>query len=213
MKRRFLWYGDGVMLNYLWGFMIIIGIVTGLVTGNTAQVSGASLQSAKEAVTLCITMLGVMSFWCGLMEVARAAGIIEGLTKTMKPLLKFLFPRIPENHPALEYIAANMIANFLGLGWAATPAGLQAMRELYHLEEDRRAGKAPGPVREKGTASNEMCTFLIINISSLQLIPVNIIAYRSQYGSVNPTAIIGPAIAATFVSTVAAVVYCKIRDL
>lgn len=99
------------MLNYLWGFMIIIGIVVGLVTGNTAQVSEVSLQSAKEAISLCITMLGVMSFWCGLMEVARAAGIIEEMTKAMAPLLRFLFPKIPRKHPALEYIAANMIAN------------------------------------------------------------------------------------------------------
>lgn len=98
------------MLNYLWGFMIIIGILVGLVTGNTAEVSEVSLQSAKEAVTLCITMLGVMSFWCGLMEVARAAGIIEGLTKAMAPLLQLLFPKIPKNHRAFEYIAANMIA-------------------------------------------------------------------------------------------------------
>lgn len=200
------------MLNYLWGFMIIIGIVAGLVTGNTAAVSEVSLQSAREAVALCITMLGVMSFWCGLMEVAKAAGIIEGMTKAMTPLLHFLFPHIPKGHPALEYIAANMIANFLGLGWAATPAGLQAMKKLSELEEDRREGRAEGIERKAGVASNEMCTFLIINISSLQLIPVNIIAYRSQYGSVNPTGIIGPAMVATFFSTVAAGVYCRVKD-
>lgn len=200
------------MLNYLWGFMIIIGIFTGLITGNTAQVSEASLQSAKEAVSLCITMLGVMSFWCGLMEVARAAGIIDSLTRGMAPLLKLLFPRIPKGHPALDYIATNMIANFLGLGWAATPAGLSAMKALKNLEEERRSGKLPGIAQKEGTASNEMCTFLIINISSLQLIPVNIIAYRSQYGSVNPAAVIAPAMVATFISTVAAVLYCKIKD-
>ena len=197
------------MLNYLWGFMIVIGIVVGLITGNTAQVSNTFLQSAKEAVNLCITMLGVMSFWCGLMEVAREAGIIEGLTKAMRPLLKLLFPRIPAEHPSLEYIATNMIANFLGLGWAATPAGLSAMRELKALEEERRK---EGLAVKEGSASNEMCTFLIINISSLQLIPVNMIAYRSQYGSINPTAIIVPAMLATFISTLAAVIYCKVKD-
>ena len=103
-------------------------------------------------------------------------------------------------------------ANVLGLGWAATPAGLRAMEELSKLEEDRRKGRLPGPVRKKGIASNEMCTFLILNISSLQLIPVNVIAYRSQYGSVNPAAIVGPGIAATAVSTLVAVVFCKIID-
>ena len=103
-------------------------------------------------------------------------------------------------------------ANFLGLGWAATPAGLKAMEELEKLEEERRQGRLPGPVRKRGVASNEMCTFLILNISSLQLIPMNIIAYRSQYGSVNPAAIVGPGIAATAVSTIVAVLYCKMMD-
>ena len=106
----------------------------------------------------------------------------------------------------------NIIANVLGLGWAATPAGLKAMEELSKLEDDRRQGRLPGPVRKKGIASNEMCTFLIINISSLQLIPVNVIAYRSQYGSVNPAAIVGPGIAATAVSTIVAVVFCKVME-
>ncbi|MFW5676385.1 MAG: nucleoside recognition protein, partial [Acetivibrio ethanolgignens] len=130
-------------------------------------------------------------------------------TKAMRPILKLLFPGIPSGHPALEYIAANMIANFLGLGWAATPAGLSAMRELKKLEEERRE---KGQGVSEGSASNEMCTFLIINISSLQLIPVNIIAYRSQYGSVNPAAVIAPAMVATAISTLAAVIYCKWKD-
>ena len=105
-----------------------------------------------------------------------------------------------------------MIANFFGLGAAATPAGLKAMEELKKLEDDRRTGRAARPVRGKGIASNEMCTFLIVNISSLQLIPVNVIAYRGQYGSVNPAAIVGPAIAATAASTLAGVVFSKIMD-
>ena len=146
------------------------------------------------------------------MEIATKAGVIELASKKMGPLLKLLFPGIPEGHPAREHIAVNFISNFLGLGWAATPAGLKAMEELEKLEEERRQGRLPGPVRKRGVASNEMCTFLILNISSLQLIPMNIIAYRSQYGSVNPTAIVGPAIAATAVSTAAAVVFCKIVE-
>ena len=143
------------------------------------------------------------------MQIARSSGLVDRMTKGMQPLLRFLFPWIPKEHRAMEFISANMIANFLGLGWAATPFGLKAMEELGNLEEERRQGKALGTVREKGIASNEMCTFLILNISSLQLIPVNIIAYRSQYGSVNPTAIVGPAIVATLVSTAVAVVFCK----
>ena len=115
-----------------------------------------------------------------------------------------MFPGIPKDHPAREYIATNIIANVLGLGWACTPAGLKAMEELAKLEKER------GRV-DSSRASNEMCNFLILNISSLQLIPVNMIAYRSQYGSVNPAAIVGAGILATAVSTGVAVVYCKLR--
>ena len=200
------------MLNYLWAGMILVGIIYAVLTGNITEVTNAALDSSKEAIALCITMMGVMSFWVGLMEIATEAGLIQTMSKKMRPLIRFLFPRLPGNHPAAEHITTNMIANVLGLGWAATPAGLQAMEELGKLEEDRRKGKLPGPVRKKGIASNEMCTFLIINISSLQLIPVNVIAYRSQYGSVNPAAIVGAGIVATAVSTVAAVVYCKVMD-
>lgn len=197
-------------MNYLWGGMILIGIVYGAFTGNMQAVTDAAISSCKEAVTLCITMTGIIALWTGLMKIGEDAGLIERMCKSMRPLISFLFPDIPKNHPAVKHLSTNIIANVLGLGWAATPAGLRAMEELEHLEDSRRAGKLPGPLRNKGIASNEMCTFLIINISSLQLIPVNIIAYRSQYGSVNPTSIVGPAIVATLVSTVVAVFFCKI---
>lgn len=207
------------MLNYLWGFMLLIGVVYGAVTGSLPALTDAALNSAKEAVTLCITMLGVMSFWMGLMKIAESSGIIAGATLKLKPFLRFLFPRLPAEHPANAYIATNMIANIFGLGWAATPAGLKAMEALEDLEEERRNVKAQvtrrkmvRPPYPEGTANNEMCNFLIINISSLQLIPVNIIAYRSQYGSVNPAAIVGPAIVATIISTVAGVLFCKVMD-
>lgn len=200
------------MLNYLWAGMIIVGIVYAACTGNIVEVTNAALDSSKEAITLCITMAGVMAFWTGLMEIARRGGIIRALTGRMAPVLKFLFPGLPAGHPAREHIATNFIANVLGLGWAATPAGLRAMEELGKLEEDRRAGRAAGPARKRGIAGNEMCTFLIINISSLQLIPVNVIAYRSQYGSVNPAAIVGAGILATSVSTGAAILFCRVME-
>ena len=200
------------MLNYLWAGMIIIGIIFAAFTGRMTEITNAALDSSKEAVTLCITMMGVMSFWVGLMQIAQEAGIIRTASKKIAPLVRFLFPNLPKDHKANEHITTNIIANFLGLGWAATPAGLKAMEELGKLEDERRAGLAPGPVRKKGVASNEMCTFLIINISSLQLIPMNIIAYRSQYGSVNPAAVVGPGIIATAISTLAAVVYCKWKE-
>ena len=157
-------------------------------------------------------MMGVMSLWVGLMEIAEKAGLIQSASRRIRPLIRFLFPNLPVGHPAEEHITTNLIANVLGLGWAATPAGLRAMEELGRLEEDRRSGRQPGPIQKRGVASNEMCTFLIINISSLQLIPVNVIAYRSQYGSVNPAAIVGAGIIATSISTLAALLYCKIMD-
>lgn len=193
------------MLNLLWGAMLLIGIVYGAATGRMNEVTDAALSSAKEAVSLCITMAGIVAMWVGIMEIAKSSGLVERLTRKMRPLLGFLFPDVPGEHRAMEFISANMIANFLGLGWAATPFGLKAMEELAKLEKQR---KSVSP----GTASNAMCTFLILNISSLQLIPVNIIAYRSQYGSVNPTAIVGPGIVATAVSTVVAVVFCKVME-
>lgn len=204
------------MLNYLWAFMMLVGVLWGAFHGNLNGVTEGAINSAKEAVTLCITMLGIMSFWSGIMEVGSRSGLIERLSQKMSPVLRFLFPRIPKDHPSFEYISTNIIANILGLGWAATPAGLKAMEALKELEEKRRKGEISGrysltPVPE-GTANNEMCTFLIINISSLQLIPVNMIAYRSQYGSPNPMAVVGPALIATLLSTIVGVAACKLMD-
>lgn len=196
-------------MNYLWGGMLIVGIIYGALTGNLNEVTNGAINASKEAVNLAVALLGVTAMWSGLMEIASGAGIIDWLTRKIRPILRFLFPRIPDGHPALEAISVNMIANFFGLGAAATPAGLRAMEELEGLEEERRKKGCGVP---RGTANREMCTFLIVNISSLQLIPVNVIAYRGQYGSVNPTAIVGPAIAATAVSTLAGVVFCKVMD-
>ena len=197
------------MLNYLWAGMTLTGILWGALHGQMTAVTDGAIQASKEAVTLCITMLGVMTLWTGVLEIGHRSGLVDQLARRMGPVLTFLFPRLDPDGEARKQISVNMIANILGLGWAATPAGLKAMEELKMVEEERRKG---GAARQEGTASYEMCTFLIINISSLQLIPMNMIAYRSQYGSVNPTAIVGPALAATFISTVVAVIFCRIMD-
>lgn len=198
-------------MNALWAGMMLMAIIYGTFHGTIPAVTQAALDSAKEAVSLCITMLGILSFWMGLMQVGSASGLIGRMTRGIRPALRCLFPGIPEEHPALEQIAVNCIANVLGLGWAATPAGLKAMEDLAQLEEKRRQ---TGYLKNvpKDTASNEMCTFLILNISSLQLIPVNMIAYRSQYGSASPAAVVGPAVLATLVSTFAAVIFCRVMD-
>jgi len=188
------------MLNYIWGIMILIGVAVGAINGRLQDVTNAAIVSAEDAVKLCITMLGVMSMWTGLMKIAERAGLVDMLSKKMAPLLRFMFPDIPRGHKAFQYISTNFIANILGLGWAATPAGLKAMEELQALN----------PVKD--TASKSMCMFMIINMSSLQLVTMNIIAYRSQYNSANPSEIIGPGLIATLFSTIAAVAFGKILE-
>lgn len=188
------------MLNYIWAGMIVLAIIVASYNGNLNEVTQAAIDSSKDAVSLCITLLGVISMWMGLMRIGEKAGLIGSLARRMRPILRFLFPDVPDDHPAQKYIATNMIANVLGLGWAATPPGLEAMKSLQELNKDKKV------------ASKAMCTFLIINISSVQILPVNILAYRSQYGSANPSEIIGPAIVATLVSTVAGVIFAKFME-
>ncbi|MCL2236545.1 MAG: nucleoside recognition protein [Defluviitaleaceae bacterium] len=188
------------MLNYLWAGMILIGIVVGVATGNLGDLTNAALNSAGEAVTVTITMLGVMALWTGLMRVAENAGMIKALADKMRPLLRYLFPGLDAKSKAMEYIATNMIANVLGLGWAATPSGLKAMEEMQSENPD------------KTTATKEMCMFMIINMSSLQIITISVLAYRAQYDSVNPSEIIGPGFLATLISTLAAVAYTKFME-
>ena len=192
-------------MDYLWASMLLIGILYGVFTGNILAVSDAALSAAGEAISLCITTAGILTLWTGLMEIAKSSGVITSAAKVIRPLIVYLFPKLPKNHPAVEHISLNFIANFLGLNWGATPAGLKAMEELENLEKER--GNPPR------IASVEMCTFLIINISSLQLIPISSIAYRQQYGSVNPSPVIGPAIAATFINTIVAIIFCKLMQM
>lgn len=189
------------MLNILWVIMIAGGIFFAAFHGTMGQITESFISSSTEAMNLCIFMLGVIGVWNGMMEIAVKSGLMKKIAKTMYPFIHWLFPDIPPRHKANEYIAANMAANILGLGWAATPAGLKAMRELQKLEEGG------------GRASDMMCAFLVLNISSLQLVPINMIAYRSQYGSVNPAAVVLPAICATMISTIAGIVFIKIIEI
>lgn len=189
------------MLNYLWGAMIFTGIVVAAFNGNMAEVTNGAIDSAKEAVNLAITMLGIMSMWTGIMKIGERAGLIKSMSRKMQPFLRWLFPTVPKDHKAMEYISTNVIANILGLGWAATPAGISAMKELQKLNKD------------KTTASIPMCMFMIFNMSSLQLVSINIIAYRSQYNSQNPSEIIGPGIVTTLISTLTAIIFAKIMEI
>lgn len=188
------------MLNYLWGIMIFTGILVAAFTGNMANITNSAVESAGEAITVAITMLGVMSMWTGIMKIGEKSGVIKKMSRLMSPFLRWLFPSVPPNHKAMEHISTNVIANILGLGWAATPAGLSAMSELQKLNS------------KKDTASNAMCMFMVFNMSSLQLVSMNLIAYRTRYNSANPAEIIGPGIVTTLVSTIAAVIFAKLME-
>ncbi|MGL4791030.1 MAG: nucleoside recognition domain-containing protein [Anaerotignaceae bacterium] len=186
------------MLNKIWGGMIVLGVLWGIVFGEAHSVTQSFIDGGKEAITLGISMSGIIAFWMGIMKIAEAGGLTEMVSKKLLPLLKILFPSVPPSHKAMKYIALNFTANFFGLGWAATPAGLMAMEELQKLN------------RSKDTATDAMCMFLIINISSVQLLCVNILAYRTLYESANPAETIFPSILATCVSTFVGVAVAKI---
>ncbi len=186
------------MLNYLWGFMIICGVVVSIFTNNLENVTFEVIESSKKAISLCITLLGVMSMWSGILNIADKSGLIDALSKKLEPVLVFLFPTIPRKSEAFKQISTNFIANIFGISYAATPAGLKAMEELQKYNKN------------KNIASDEICMFMIVNMSSLQLVTINTIAYRSEFGSANPTEIIGAGIFATIVSTVVGVMFGKI---
>lgn len=166
------------MLNYIWIGLLMIGFAFGIVNGRLDDVTKAAMDSAQTAVTVCIGLLGVMCLWTGLMKIAEKSGLIRIIGRAVRPVLVFLFPEIPKDHPALGAIVMNLVANFLGLGNAATPLGLKAMKELQSLNKDKK------------TATNAMCMFLVLNTAAIQLVPANIIALRTSEGSKKPAEII-----------------------
>ncbi len=194
------------MLNYLWGGMFLTGIIYGAFAGTLPQITDGLLSGAKEAVELCLSVAGIVAFWTGLMTVARETGLLRSMAAAMRPFLLWMMPGLKGQEAALEAVSVNLAANILGLGWAATAAGLTAMEELNKIRNRREKDS------DVKTATDEMCTLLILNISSLQLIPVSTIAYRSQYGSTDPAAVVGPGLLATLVSTLAAIVFCRMRQ-
>lgn len=189
------------MLNAIWGFFVIGGILAGAFLGRMDLVTRAVIGGGKSAMELAFTMAGVVAVWSGILKIAERGGMIDSLADKLAPLMDFLFPSVPRGHRARQYIAANFAANFLGLGWAATPAGLMAMKELQKLN---RGGE--------GRATGAMCMFLTVNMSSLQLVTVNILAYRAEYGSAAPAEIVGVGIAATLVTTLVGVAAAKLLE-
>jgi spore maturation protein A len=181
------------MVNYIWVFMMVIGIVFAMINGTMGEVNKAIFDGAKEAVTLCIGLISILVFWLGLMRIAEESGLLERLSKLFRPVVKRIFPDIPNNHPAMGYILSNMIANMFGLGNAATPLGIKAMEELKRLNGG------------KNSASRSMVTFLAINTASITIIPTTVIAIRINYNSASPTEIVVPTLIATIISMLGAV--------
>lgn len=168
------------MLNYVWSFMILISVITAIINGQISGVAKAVISGASEGASLVLSMLGVMCFWSGLMEIAEKSGIINKLAILLRPITRIIFPKLDENDPAHGAIVMNMAANLLGMGNAATPLGLRAMR---FLDERNRGCKK---------ASDEMCMFVLINTASIQLLPTTLLLLRQTTGSETPGDIIIP---------------------
>lgn len=181
------------MVNIIWVLLTVIGIVFAMFNGTMDEVNEAVFNGAKEAVTLCIGLISILVFWLGMMRIAEDAGLLKKLANLFKPIVKRLFPEVPNDHPAMGYILSNMMANLFGLGNAATPLGIKAMEELKNLNGG------------KDYASRSMITFLAINTSSITLIPTTVIAIRMNYDSANPTDIVGPTLIATMCSAIGAI--------
>ncbi|MFZ5755150.1 MAG: nucleoside recognition domain-containing protein [Bacillota bacterium] len=186
------------MINIIWLFMILSGVFMAAWQGKPQVVTDAAFQAAQVAVRYALELIGIMSFWLGVMKVAQEAGLITTLAKLIKPLTGKLFPSIPSDHPALGAILLNISANILGLGNAATPFGLKAMQELQTLNG------------QSDKASDAMCTFLALNTSCITLLPTTIIGIRLTAGSQNPTEIVGTTVFATTLGMTVAVIADKI---
>lgn len=186
------------MVNYVWLFMVVFGILVAGAQGHIEVVTKAALDGAQVAVKTSLSLIAIITFWLGIMKLAEAAGLVQGLARLVRPLTSFLFPSVPKDHPAMGAIVMNLSANILGLGNAATPMGLIAMQELQKLN------------KQKDTASEAMCTFLAINTGCITIIPTTIIGIRVLYGSQDPTEIVGTTIFATLCGMTVAILADRI---
>ncbi|AIE78794.1 spore maturation protein SpmA [Bacillus tropicus] len=181
------------MVNLVWVAMAVIGIVYAMINGTMEAINKAVFDGAKDAVTICIGLISVLVFWLGLMKIAEEAGLLKKLVSLFMPIVKRLFPEIPKDHPSMGFILSNMMANFFGLGNAATPLGIKAMEQLKELNGG------------KDSASRSMVTFLALNTSAITLIPTTVISIRMTYESANPTEIVGVTFIAQVLSMIGAI--------
>ena len=188
------------MINYIWFLLIFLGGIVGLINGNGEVISKSIVNSCGNTVTFMIELAGIMCFWCGVMKIAEKSGLTQKLARLMKPLLKFLFKDAGKDEKALGAIVMNLTANMMGLSNAATPFGIRAMEEMDRLNPN------------KGTTTNDMSLFLVLNAACIQLVPTTIISIRAACNSVNPGIIIVPAIISTTVAAIVGVCSCKLLE-
>ncbi|MCY6960528.1 nucleoside recognition domain-containing protein [Clostridium brassicae] len=188
------------MINYIWFFLMISGIVFGLVTGKGGIISKSIITSTESSVKLIIGLIGMMCLWSGIMKIAQKSGITEKLAKLLRPILNLIFKDVSRNKNAMGSILLNLTSNMLGLSNAATPFGIKAMEELQKTNPN------------KDTATDDMALFLVINAACIQIIPTSVISMRAACGSKNPGVIILPAIIATGIAAVMGIIYCKILE-
>lgn len=183
------------MMKWVWGFMLVGGLLAGMLGGDAQGAADALLAGAGEAVSLCVSLAGAYMLWMGLMQVAEEAGLVKKLSRAAQPVLRLLFPNSPN---AVAPVTLNLCANFFGLGSAATPFGLAAMEELDAVND------------KKGVATDDMCMFLALNSSAIELLPTTVLALRTAAGSADPYCVVLPTFAASVISAVVAVALCKL---
>lgn len=186
------------MLNILWPIFIIVSFAYAIFSGNVDKLNESIFSSTSESVNLCISLLGTICLWNGIMQIANKTSIIDRLTNLLKPVMNFLFPELKQEKEIQKEISLNVIANILGLGNAATPLGLKAMKLMQK--------KNP----KKDTLTNSMITFIVLNTASLQIIPTTVIAIRSSMNSKNPTSIVFPVWIATICAAIAGITATKL---
>ncbi len=187
-------------MNYIWVFLILISFVFGLINGTMQEVVSALLTSMKQAVTIAFSLIGIMAFWLGIMNIAKNSGLIEAFAKFISPLVRLIFKDLKKDDPAISAIALNFTANALGLANAATPFGIKAMEDMQENN------------RDKERATNGMCTFLAMNTAGFQLVPTSVLAILTASGAKNPTEIILPAIMVTTIAFISAIIISKIFE-
>ncbi len=185
-------------MNYIWYFLIVISIIFGAVNGTIDQVARAIFLGCELTVKIVLTLIGIMTFWLGIMKIAEKSGIVEFLSKLLKPIAKVIFPEIPKDSPIIGDVAMNFTANALGLANAATPIGIKAMEGMQEINKD------------KESASNSMCTLLAMNTAGFQLIPATVIAILAANGCENPTQIIVPTLIVTGTAFISAILIAKL---